>query len=154
MELRLPDAKVSVVTLAPEIFSASGFNPTRHAAPYTAISRYARGQIFLIATPLQGGWSYRIDYPYYSWAETLVRPRIKRHDLKPFINRLNEMESNSEGQWKLDSGEMTSAVKFIGPAGVLGVSALDPEFVSSHLCAVLAAKRRAAAIAQRELTGV
>src|SRR5207253_4500761 len=37
----LVDAKLSIVTLAPEVFSPAGFNPTRHAAPYTAISRYA-----------------------------------------------------------------------------------------------------------------
>lgn len=60
------DARLSLITLAPEVFSPSGFNPTRHAAPYTAISRYARGQIFLIATPFADGWTYRIDYPYYS----------------------------------------------------------------------------------------
>ena len=66
------DARLSLITLAPEVFSPSGFNPTRHAAPYTAISRYARGQIFLITTPLRDGWVYRVDYPYYSWAETLV----------------------------------------------------------------------------------
>jgi hypothetical protein len=57
----LADASVSVITLAPEVFSSAGFNPTRHAAPYTAISRYARGQMFLIATPVERGWIYRID---------------------------------------------------------------------------------------------
>src|SRR2546425_2675491 len=34
-------SKLSVVTLAPEIFSASGFKPTRHTAPFTAISHHA-----------------------------------------------------------------------------------------------------------------
>ncbi len=58
--------KFSLVTLAPEVFSSGGFNPTRHAAPYTAISHHARGALFVIAIPSSGGWSYRIDYPYYS----------------------------------------------------------------------------------------
>lgn len=142
----LTDQRVSLVTLAPDIFSSSGFNPTRHAAPYTAISRYARGQIFLITTPVEHGWTYRIDYPYYSWAETLVRPRIERRDLTPFIGRLNEIESNNERLWKLDSSEMTSAVKFIGKDGVLGVSAIDPETVLNSLRSTLAASETAAAV--------
>src|ERR1700687_5243555 len=97
--------KLSVITRAPEVFSSSGFNPTRHAAPYTAISRYARGQIYLITTQVERGWTYRIDYPYYSWAETLVRPRIARRDLTSFVTHLNEIESNRDTQWKLDSSE-------------------------------------------------
>jgi hypothetical protein len=57
------EAKISLITLAPEIFSPGGFKPTRHAAPFTAISAHAHGELFLIATPLDGGWAYRIDYP-------------------------------------------------------------------------------------------
>jgi hypothetical protein len=128
-----PTEKVSLVTLAPHIFSASGFQPTRHSAPYTAISKYARGQIFLIATPTERGWAYRIDYPYYSWAETLIRPRIKRRDLSTLISSLNEAEGNHDGNWKLDSSEMTSAVKFLGSDGVLGVSTLAPDLVADML---------------------
>jgi hypothetical protein len=108
-----PEVGLSVITLAPEIFGQSGFKPTRHAAPYTAISHYARGQVYLIATPLDGGWSYRVDYPYYSWAETIVRPLIKRGDFGPLIARLNEREGKTEGSWKLDHSEMASAFKFM-----------------------------------------
>jgi hypothetical protein len=124
------DASLSVVTLSPEVFSPSGFNPTRHAAPYTAISRYARGQVYLIGTPVAGGWAYRIDYPYYSWAETVVRPRIRRRDFTSVVARLNEMEGSGAGRWQLDSGEMTSAVKFVGRGGTLGASALAPDAVA------------------------
>jgi hypothetical protein len=138
------DGEVSLITLAPEIFSSSGFNPTRHAAPYTAISRYARGKIFLIATPVASGWSYRIDYPYYAWAETVVRPRIQRHNLTPFVERLNEIEEHQAGQWRLDSGEMTSAVKYIGPQGLLGVSSLDPDVVANNLSAIIAKRSEVA----------
>src|SRR6267143_440137 len=88
------EAKISLVTLAPEIFSPVGFKPTRHCAPFTAISHHARGEVFLIATPLDGGWAYRIDYPYYSWAETIVRPAIRRRDLGVLIDELNEIESS------------------------------------------------------------
>ena len=71
---------LSIVTLAPEIFGPSGFQPAFHTAPFTAISDRAHGELFLIATPLNQGRAYRIDYPYYSWAETIVRPRIQRRD--------------------------------------------------------------------------
>jgi hypothetical protein len=141
--VELADAKVSVVTLAPEAFSRAGFNPTRHAAPYTAISRYAHGELFVITTPLERGWTYRIDYPYYSWAETLVRPRVHRRDLTSFVNHLNEIESNPEGSWKLDSSEMTSAVKFVGESGGLGVSTLKPDEVADTLSACLVGRERA-----------
>jgi hypothetical protein len=139
------EEKVSLVTLAPAIFSNAGFNPTRHAAPYTAVSRYARGQIFLITTPLAGGWTYRIDYPYYSWAETVVRPRIRRRDLTPLIGQLNELETNRDGKWKLDASEMTSAAKFVGPDGALAASTLDPETVTNWLCRAMVVPSTAAA---------
>ena len=32
------ESQISLVTLAPEIFDGSGFSPTRHSAPFTAIS--------------------------------------------------------------------------------------------------------------------
>src|SRR5437867_1871594 len=63
------EAKFSLVTLAPEIFSPSGFKPTRHTAPFTAISSHAHAELFLITTVLDNGWAYRTDTPYYSWAE-------------------------------------------------------------------------------------
>jgi hypothetical protein len=126
------DAGLSLVTLAPEVFSSSGFNPTRHAAPYTAITRYARGQLFLITTPLDSGWAYRIDYPYYSWAETVVRPRIPRRDFSALLNELNQLEQGS-GVWKLDKSEMTSAVKFLSSEGTLAASRLSPDDVAKSI---------------------
>ena len=125
-----PDAAFSLITLAPEVFSPSGFNPTRHAAPYTAISRYAKGELFVITTPFKNGWAYRIDYPYYSWAETIVRPRIKRRDLSQLLTELNELERKHEGMWKLDNSEMTSAIKFLGSDRTLAESRLAPDEVA------------------------
>jgi hypothetical protein len=132
--------QLSVIALAPEVFSPSGFNPTRHSAPYTAISRYARGHIYLITIPVTGGWIYRLDYPYYSWAETIVRPRIERRDLSSLLSQLNQIEKQREGNWQLDSSEMTSAVKFLGPDGTLGTSMLAPDEVTKTLRAVLSSK--------------
>jgi hypothetical protein len=139
------DEQLSVIALAPEVFSPSGFNPTRHSAPYTAISRYARGQIYLITTPVAGGWVYRVDYPYYSWAETIVRPRIERRDLSSFVSQLNQTEKQREGSWQLDSSEMTSAVKFLGLDGTLGTSMLAPDEVAKTLSAVLSSSEVAVA---------
>lgn len=122
--------QMSLITLAPEIFSASGFNPTRHAAPFTAISRYARGRLFVIGIPTSGGWFYRIDYPYYSWAETLVRPLVQRRDFTDALSRLNSGERNA-GSWQLDSREMTSAVKFLDDSRSLTASSYSPDAIAN-----------------------
>lgn len=121
--------QVSLITLAPKIFSGGGFNPTRHAAPYTAISRYARGSLFVIAIPAPAGWFYRIDYPYYSWAETLVRPQVQRRDFTEALRRLNESERNP-GLWQLDNREMTSAAKFLDESGSLTASSHLPDEIA------------------------
>ena len=140
------DAGLSLVNLAPDVFSESGFNPTRHAAPFTAISRYAHGKLFLITTPLQTGWAYRIDYPYYSWAETIVRPPVKRHDFSGLLIELNQLEREPKGVWKLDKSEMTSAIKFLGHDGTLGVSSLAPDEVAKVFQTQLALQNPAAYI--------
>ncbi len=133
----LADVNVSLVTLAPEAFSSTGFNPRKHTFPYTAISRYARGRLFLLATPYSNGWSYQIDYPYYSWAETIVRPRIERQDLGALISHLNEIEPSRQGRWKVDPTEMTSAAKFLDESGALAASQLRSDEVSIVLKAEL-----------------
>ena len=127
------DSGVSLITFAPEIFSGGGFSPTKHSAPFTAISKYARGELFLIAIPTDGGWFYRLDYPYYSWAETVVRPRIARRDLTTALVLLNEREVNREGRWNTDNREMTSAVKFMDKNGSLTPSSIEPERVIEAL---------------------
>ncbi|HEX7331778.1 MAG TPA: DUF6687 family protein [Pyrinomonadaceae bacterium] len=127
------EAKVSLITLAPKLFDGAGFKPTRHAAPYTAISKFAKGELFLIAIPTSAGWFYRLDYPYYSWAETVVRPHVPRRDLTAVLQLLNSKESNHEGRWKTDNREMTSAVKFLDSAGTLTTSRLEPHEVAEVL---------------------
>jgi len=127
------EARISLVTLAPEIFSSAGFRPTRHCAPFTAISHHARGEVFLIATPFAGGWSYRLDYPYYSWAETVVRPRIERRDFSSLVAVLNELERNPGASWRLDTSELTAAVKCSDQNGKLAASGLSLDVVSMRL---------------------
>lgn len=141
--------KLSVITLAPEIYGSSGFNPTQHAVPSTVISRYARGQLFLIATEAaSGGWFYRVDYPYYSWAETVVRPRILRRNISPVVSELNELEADADGgRWSLDTSELASAMKFLTRDGVPGASRLEPEAVAARLRSALLVE---AGVAQAE----
>jgi hypothetical protein len=129
----IDDAKLSVVTLAREAFGPSGFDPRKYSAPFTAISRHAHGELFLIATPLENGWAYRIDYPYYSWAETVVRPKIARRDLGDLMNRLNELEENPAARWRLDSSELASAAKFSDPEGKLAASRIEPDVIATQL---------------------
>ena len=124
---------LSLITLAPELFSGNGFSPTRHSAPFTAISKFARGELFVIAIPSGSGWFYRLDYPYYSWAETVVRPHVKHRDLSGALEVLNNKEGNRDGNWQMDNREMTSAVKFLDSKRVLAVSQLDPQDVIEAL---------------------
>ncbi len=127
----LPGVKTTLVTLSPDIFGPTGFDPKKHGVPVIAISRYAQGELFLIATPYESGWSYRFDYPYYSWAETVVRPKIVRRDLTPLLARLNEIERNSKARWQLDGSEMTSAIKFFDETKAIAASGLQPDEVAA-----------------------
>jgi hypothetical protein len=140
------ETRLSFVTLAPDIYGASGFDPAHHAAPYTAVAHHARGEVFLIATPLADGWSYRIDYPYYSWAVTFTRPPVARRDLTALVERLNEMEAGDEARWRADRSELTSAVKFVDGRGVMCASRLAPDAVASEVRAALL--RQAASVKQ------
>jgi hypothetical protein len=64
-----PDGVVSSIRLA----AGTDLAASRHA-----ISHHARGRVYLIASE-DGteGWNYRIEWPYWSWAETVERPRIE-----------------------------------------------------------------------------
>ena len=137
------DGKISLITLAPEIFGGSGFSPTRHSAPFTAISKFAKGELFLIGIPTSGGWFYRIDYPYYSWAETVVRPRIARRDFSALVRQLNELDQSATGRWQLDDSELSSAIKFRDRNGLMAPSRLSPDVVAGYTRSALTETRAA-----------
>lgn len=118
-------SNISLVTLARELFNGG--------APFTAISKYAHGELFVIAIPSAAGWFYRLDYPYYSWAETVVRPRIARRDLSGALQLLNSKEGNLDGRGQMDDREMTSAVKFLDSGRELAASKLEPQDVVEAL---------------------
>ena len=115
-------SRISLIKLEPGLSS-----------PFAAMSKHAHGEMFLIATPASGGWFYRLDYPYYSWAETVVRPHIARRDLTHALATLNEKEGNPNGQWQIDNREMTSAAKFLDADRKLAVSRLEADEVASVL---------------------
>jgi hypothetical protein len=137
------EARLSIVTLAPEIFGPSGFQPAFHSVPFTAISHQAHGELFLIATPLDQGWAYRIDYPYYSWAETVVRPRIQRRNFAPLVVHLNVRDQSPKGLWRLDPSELASAIKFSDANGKLTESNLTPDTVANEIRTALIQVRAA-----------
>jgi hypothetical protein len=114
------ESRISLITLAPDLRQW-----------LMAVSKHARGEMFLIASAVSGGWTYRLDYPYYSWAETVVRREIPRRDLTGVLAVLNAKEG--AGGWKIDKREMTSAAKFFNADGTLGVSQLQPDEVLSVL---------------------
>ncbi len=93
--------------------------------------------MFLIATPLDGGWAYRIDYPYYSWAETIVRPKIERRDFSSLMEQLNQLEKGAAGTWRLDASELASAAKFSDANEKLAASSLSLDAVTSELRSAL-----------------
>jgi hypothetical protein len=139
----MSDIRLSVVTLAPAIFAPGGFEPSRDAAPFTAISHQARGELFLIATPMNDGWAYRIDYPYYSWAETVVRPRIPRHDFTSLVAELNSVEQSESSRWEIDRSELSSAIKFRDRNGLMAPSRLSPDVVAGYTRSALTETRAA-----------
>ncbi|HZH89583.1 MAG TPA: DUF6687 family protein [Pyrinomonadaceae bacterium] len=134
---------LSFITLGRDLYGARGFSPTRNAAPFTAITEHARGRVYLIAVPLADGWGYRVDYPYHSWAETVVRPRITRIDFAPLVARLNESERSREARWQLDTEGLSSAFNFVDGDGTLRASSLAPEKIADHLRAALATEAAA-----------
>ncbi|HEV8140173.1 MAG TPA: DUF6687 family protein [Pyrinomonadaceae bacterium] len=137
--------ELSVVTLSPAIFGPRGFDPSEHAAPFTAISHHAHGQLFLITTQVNGSWAYRIDYPYYSWAETIIRPRIPRRDFTKLVSELNSAEQNASGRWEIDVSELSSAIKYRDRNGLLAASQLSPDVVAGYVRTALTESRAAEA---------
>lgn len=138
------DRLVSVIVLAADIAGATAFDPMRHAPPLTAISHHARGRLYVIATPGPGGgWSYQVDWPYWSWAETVARPRIERADLSDAAARLSALEPDgpTAATWRIDRGEMTSALKPMASADAdirtRARSRIAPERVGAELRAAL-----------------
>lgn len=130
---------LSLVSLSPRVFGNDGFVPEVHPMPSMAIARHARGHVFLITTQVAGGWYYALDYPYYSWADTVVRAKVKRRDFGSLLEQLNQLESISNGRWQPSSTELSAAVKFLDRNEKLAVSTLPPDVVAPLMDAFLQA---------------
>jgi hypothetical protein len=95
---------------AGRLVSAVRLDPAldREAARH-AISHHARGRMYLVATPAAGGgWSYRIEWPYWTWAETVERPRIARLDLEPVARQLRALDPAAS--WQVERGELSPGI--------------------------------------------
>jgi hypothetical protein len=143
---------VSLVTLAAHLHGPGRLDPARHAAPFTAVSAKARGRLYVIARPHRDGWAYRIDWPYWSWAETVVRPTIARVDLALALARLSDLEGpDAPGRWVADPTELSSAAKFATPDGASAPSRLAPAVVAREVGAALRSQPAAVIAPRRAL---
>jgi len=79
------------------------------AASRYAISAHARGRIYLIASEANDGWRFRIEWPYWSWAETVDRPLVQRIDLEPLAVRLRGLDPS--GLWRLEQSELSPGLR-------------------------------------------
>ena len=113
-------SKISLITLEPGLQN-----------PKMAIAKHARGELFLITTPAPGGWLYRLDYPYYSWADTVRRPHLGCRDFTSVLATLDETAVN--GSWKTDNSELTSIARFVDSEGRMTASHLSPDEVVAVL---------------------
>jgi len=98
------------------------------AASRYAISHHARGRVYLIASEAEGGWSFRVEWPYWSWAETVDRPRVTRVDLAPLSERLAALDPS--GLWRLVQSDLSPGLRGAG-------SRLEPGEVAAELRAVI-----------------
>jgi hypothetical protein len=111
--------------------------------PREAIDRYCQGDLYLVVQDREietGGFYYEMEYRYYSWADTVVRPKINPIPMEELAAQLNRQEGNRAGKWhagRFPNQALTSVLKFIDPDGGDLPSSIHPEevilFVRRHL---------------------
>jgi hypothetical protein len=129
------DHLVSLVRLAAGASAAERFDPTSHSAALHAVSHHAGGLLTVIASEASDRrWRYHVDWPYWSWADTVVRPRVDRVDLAPVAARLSDLEPPAPAapRWQVDRGGLSSALTVDRPSGIA------PAEVAAALRAALA----------------
>ncbi len=110
-----------------------------HAPARQAIDHYCQGDLFLVIEDKErseGGYRYVLDYRYYSWADTVTRPPIKKIPMNALAEKLNTLETQTRGSWMTEGFEnkgLTTALKFTDKAGENLVSRLHPEDVIEAL---------------------
>ncbi len=113
------DGPISSIRLAPDADEAA----SRHA-----ISHHARGRAYLVTSEAADGWSVRIEWPYWSWAETVDRPQVTRVDLAPLAARLRALDPSAA--WRPVKSEIAPALR--GER-----STLEPGRIAAELRALL-----------------
>ncbi|HET6370613.1 MAG TPA: DUF6687 family protein, partial [Nitrospiria bacterium] len=100
-----------------------------------AIDRYCQGDLYLVVQDREtetGGFYYELEYRYYSWADTVVRPKINPIPMEELALQLNRREGNRAGNWRAGhhaNQALTSVLTFVDPEGGELPSTLHPEEV-------------------------
>lgn len=128
-----PDGRLSVVLLEPEILGNGRFHPTAGDVTSTAMAPRVRGEWVAISTPRAGGWTWRVERAFHSWADTVVRPRFARRPGAPAVARLSALEGSTSGTWRPGRGSLGCALSFVDDGGRPAISTLSPEAVSVAL---------------------
>ena len=64
-----------------------------------------------------------------------------RRDFKDLLAQLNQAERSTDGNWKSDNREMTSAIKFLADDKSLAGSQLQPDEVAEIMRAELLSRK-------------
>ncbi|HEX9757673.1 MAG TPA: DUF6687 family protein [Nitrospiria bacterium] len=85
-----------------------------------AIDHHCQGNLFLIVQIHSEGFCYDLEYRYYSWAETITRPKIPQVPMEQLASRLNVYDGRGLGRWMsqgFQGGSLTTALKYTNPEG-------------------------------------
>ncbi len=85
-----------------------------------AIDRYCQGDLYLIAQVQPEGFCYDLEYRYYSWAETVTRPKLHHIPMERLASRLNVYDGRALGRWMSQGYQgqsLTSVLKYTNLQG-------------------------------------
>ena len=115
------DARLTVIETAEELHAMARFNVARHHRVLTA-------------TRSSGGTLYSMDFPIFSWFETVTPPRGTRLDLAPLAADLQRIDPAPGGRWIYTGNDSLSARLYrAAPDGTALPSSLPLETLESRL---------------------
>jgi hypothetical protein len=85
-----------------------------------AIDRHCQGDLYLIVQVQSEGFCYDLEYRYYSWAETVTRPKLHHIPMERLASRLNVYDGRALGRWMSQDypgQSLTSVLKYTNPQG-------------------------------------
>ena len=106
-----------------------------------AIDYYCKGDIFLVVQEHAGKYQYELSYRYYSWADTVRRPKISKISTTHLAEHLNRNEKEHHGKWRSETKGQpfysTVVLSFTDDKGSPCFSGISPNEVTqsvlSHL---------------------